>query len=307
MMQGLGKTRLILAMTLLAGGLVSAQGAVDNCARADRLVAEARQISPSPTALSKLESLYREAVSACPAHPEALNNLADTYERMTRYDDAIAYYRRAAEAYRAAGAAGPLLALPLFGMADTYKKQADTDDALYWYRKGLELDPNDAESLAAVATLTKDDPPGLVRSPSILQVLETPRGPGVMASTVAFNEKALPFEFDSAKLLPEARRQLREIAHALFDALGAPRSLGVLSVGPPVAEIAGHADVRGTDAYNMDLSRRRAEAIAKALMTDYRIPESRLRVTSFGKSQLLCREDTDACHARNRRVEIRHP
>jgi len=105
-----------------------------------------------------------------------------------------------------------------------------------------------------------------------------------------------------------ARAQIREIALALWKELGATRSLGVLaSAGPVVAEIVGHTDARGTVQYNLQLGNRRAEAVLDELAARYGIPRNRLRVRSDGASYPVCREDTEECHARNRRVEIRRP
>lgn len=301
-------TALAVGFPSLAGPSLSAQQAKSpDCARADAIVADAVETKIARTAenLPRLAAIYKDAIALCSSHATALNNLGDTYERMGLKDEAILIYMRAADAYRVAGAEPRFTAVALFGVADVYVKKGQPDDALYWYRKGLELDPTDAQSLASVAELTKADPAELVVSRSILSVLEQTRGPGVVAASLAFGERVLPFAYDSAELMPASRAQVREIAYALFDLLGASRSMGVLSAGPVIAELVGHADSRGSNEYNNDLARRRAQAVARALATEFRIPESRLRVTSHGKMQPLCREATEACYARNRRVEIK--
>ena len=64
--------------------------------------------------------------------------------------------------------------------------------------------------------------------------------------------------------------------------------------------IEGHADARGTNEYNLALGTRRASAVRDYLVGTG-IAADRLSVVSKGEEEPLCREDNDACHARNRR------
>jgi peptidoglycan-associated lipoprotein len=64
--------------------------------------------------------------------------------------------------------------------------------------------------------------------------------------------------------------------------------------------IEGHADARGTSEYNLALGQRRATAI-RDYLTGIGVAADRLVVLSKGEEEPLCGEDTDACHARNRR------
>ena len=64
--------------------------------------------------------------------------------------------------------------------------------------------------------------------------------------------------------------------------------------------VEGHADARGTTQYNLALGQRRAAAIRDYLVGTG-IATDRLVVVSKGEEQLVCSEDTDACHDRNRR------
>ena len=64
--------------------------------------------------------------------------------------------------------------------------------------------------------------------------------------------------------------------------------------------IEGHADLRGTNEYNLALGERRANSI-RDYLTGLGITADRLAVLSKGEETPLCTEDTEACHARNRR------
>lgn len=66
--------------------------------------------------------------------------------------------------------------------------------------------------------------------------------------------------------------------------------------------IIGHTDDQGSAAANMTLSTSRAEAVVEALRT--RGVNIQLEASGAGETQNLCQEDTDECHARNRRVEF---
>lgn len=104
------------------------------------------------------------------------------------------------------------------------------------------------------------------------------------------------FKVDKAELTPKARATLRVAADAL---LGQPkRSLGIY----------GHTDDTGTDAHNLDLSRRRAEAVRKALMPMLG-SGWRVEVRGFGESRPVAANQRDGQpdpqgRARNRRVEV---
>jgi peptidoglycan-associated lipoprotein len=67
--------------------------------------------------------------------------------------------------------------------------------------------------------------------------------------------------------------------------------------------IEGHADLRGTNEYNLALGERRANSI-RAYLTGLGITADRLAVLSKGEESPLCTEDTEACHERNRRGQF---
>ncbi|MFH1091903.1 MAG: ankyrin repeat domain-containing protein [Pseudomonadota bacterium] len=68
-------------------------------------------------------------------------------------------------------------------------------------------------------------------------------------------------------------------------------------------EIVGHTDSHGTEAYNLELGRKRAEAV-RALLIKFGVKPERLLYKSMGESQPLASNDTAAGRAKNRRVEI---
>ena len=69
------------------------------------------------------------------------------------------------------------------------------------------------------------------------------------------------------------------------------------------ATIEGHADARGTSEYNQALGQRRAIAVRDYLVS-LGVTADRFVTVSKGEEELLCSEDAEACHARNRRVHF---
>ena len=67
--------------------------------------------------------------------------------------------------------------------------------------------------------------------------------------------------------------------------------------------IEGHTDSRGSDAFNEELSRRRAQAVADALLTRG-IPSSRFEILGRGEAVPVASNDNAAGRQQNRRVEI---
>jgi outer membrane protein OmpA-like peptidoglycan-associated protein len=68
--------------------------------------------------------------------------------------------------------------------------------------------------------------------------------------------------------------------------------------------IAGHTDGIAGDAFNLDLSKRRAAAVKTALVARFAVDQRRLTTTGYGKSRPRDTNDTPEGRARNRRVEL---
>jgi outer membrane protein OmpA-like peptidoglycan-associated protein len=100
------------------------------------------------------------------------------------------------------------------------------------------------------------------------------------------------FDTDKAVVQPGSEATLDEIARLLRDQ---PR-LDVVIVG--------HTDNQGAYDYNMDLSHRRAEAVAAILMRDYQIPQARLRAAGVGFLAPVGSNASEDGRALNRRVEL---
>jgi OmpA-OmpF porin, OOP family len=103
------------------------------------------------------------------------------------------------------------------------------------------------------------------------------------------------FDTDKAVLKPESRPTLEQIAKLL----ASQPQLNVFIVG--------HTDNQGAYDYNLELSRRRAEAIAAELVKSFRIAQPRLRTAGLGFLAPVGSNATEAGRALNRRVELVAP
>jgi outer membrane protein OmpA-like peptidoglycan-associated protein len=87
-----------------------------------------------------------------------------------------------------------------------------------------------------------------------------------------------------------------------FDVLNSV-SLVVNEFNQTVIEVAGHTDNTGSDAYNQQLSERRANAVAAYLRTREVLPD-RMITVGMGEGRPITTNDTDAGRQLNRRVEL---
>lgn len=103
------------------------------------------------------------------------------------------------------------------------------------------------------------------------------------------------FDTDKATIKPESAPTLAEMAKLLN---GQP-ALNVYIVG--------HTDNQGSYEHNMTLSRQRAEAVATALTTGYKIARGRIKTAGLGFLSPVGSNASEEGRALNRRVELVEP
>ena len=123
------------------------------------------------------------------------------------------------------------------------------------------------------------------------EIRQTPRGVVIISRNVLFS-------FDSDALTPQARREIERMAFVLNHPQAATRRI----------TLEGHTDAIGTEVYNLDLSRRRADGVAQELVARG-VQRDRLSAEGFGKQRPVAPNtlpggrDNPAGRALNRRVE----
>lgn len=116
-------------------------------------------------------------------------------------------------------------------------------------------------------------------------VAEEPRG------TVITVAGGFLFRSDESALMPSAHEKLDKIVEA------------VKEQGNRKILVEGHTDSRGKDAYNMNLSKQRADAVANYL-TSHGIASEKVSAVGVGSTRPVASNDTPEGRATNRRVEI---
>ena len=103
-------------------------------------------------------------------------------------------------------------------------------------------------------------------------------------------ELDVKFDFDRDTIRPEFRQDIQSLAE-------------FMRTYPSVTTtVEGHTDSVGTDAYNQNLSERRANSVRQALI-DEGVESSRVNAVGYGEARPIADNNTDDGRAMNRRVE----
>lgn len=104
--------------------------------------------------------------------------------------------------------------------------------------------------------------------------------------------KNIYFDFDSAELTDMSEKGIAAV-------------MNMLEAHPDMRiELIGHTDDMGDEDYNLQLSKRRADSVKKAL-TDRGIADDRIKTIGLGASKPIVANDSDENRSLNRRVEMR--
>lgn len=118
----------------------------------------------------------------------------------------------------------------------------------------------------------------------IMETRDTARGLVVNMSDVLF-------DFGKFTLRPLAREKLAKISGI------------VLAYPSLMLAVEGNTDSVGTEAFNQQLSERRAEGV-RSYLTQQGVPEGSTTATGFGKTRPIASNDTSEGRQQNRRVEL---
>lgn len=110
----------------------------------------------------------------------------------------------------------------------------------------------------------------------------------VTGENIVILEKVF-FDFDSDRIQARSFPLLDEVSFTILH-----HDLGMI-------EVAGHTDSKGRDAYNLDLSQRRADSVTAYLVSRGVAPDS-LRAVGYGESKPIASNGSAGGRAKNRRV-----
>jgi peptidoglycan-associated lipoprotein len=122
-----------------------------------------------------------------------------------------------------------------------------------------------------------------------------------MSSTTA---RPAPSEFTAVRELADIHFDFDKYEIRFEDATILDRNAQWLKANSKdLVLIEGHADERGTAAYNVALGDRRAKATLDYLVA-HGIAAQRITIVSYGEERPMCTEHTEACWAKNRRAHF---
>jgi outer membrane protein OmpA-like peptidoglycan-associated protein len=135
-------------------------------------------------------------------------------------------------------------------------------------------------------------PEGSVSIRTVRIAESTPDFSRSIASSGRYVTHGILFDTDSDRIKPESGPVIKSIAAGL----AADPALKL--------RIEGHTDSTGTAEHNLDLSKRRAEAVKAVLVSQFGIDAARLTTDGLGATKPIATNDTPQGRAQNRRVEF---
>ena len=118
-----------------------------------------------------------------------------------------------------------------------------------------------------------------------------PPSPG--ATPIATQRRSIYFDTGSANMSVDSR--------AIVDEIGSM----MRAYENTVVDIEGNTDSTGSHAYNVELSKERADAVKNYLMQKHGYPAARMRTKGNGPDNPIDTNNTPEGRAQNRRVEVR--
>ncbi len=175
-----------------------------------------------------------------------------------------------------------------FGQVTNTKIHEVEDSVEANQKKISELAENQAAMQAEIDELSEAAEDALARATEA-QVLAV--GQFLFETTITDND--VTFGFNKYNLSDEAKAALDEFAAA------------VLAIeGNAYIEIQGNTDNIGSEAYNLELGYKRAEAAMRYLNMEAGIPLARMNVISYGEYKPIADNSTKEGRAQNRRVTL---
>lgn len=170
-----------------------------------------------------------------------------------------------------------------------YDKQERPAEALQMLKKAHELVPSEKLRDAIQKQELHLMRTGVSAS-QIKRALVTSKGFGVVPRINLW----VSFEFNSDALNASGQRQAEALGRALSESVFQDTRFSLV----------GHTDRHGSDAYNLDLSRRRAESVKHFLVNRFQIAKNIIKTVGMGKRALHSHEATARADSLNRRVEV---
>lgn len=300
-------------VVLLMVSTLSVQAA--DCQKADELVREAYNLGDQPENYAQQRRLFDKALTLCPDHPQAHNNLGWIAEQQGRFDDALRHYQRSVQA-------NPQGANAQAGLGRMYERQRQFPLALEAYLHACEQKPEVRERIAHLLEKNRYQVAAdntILNKESLLLLFDRARreelnrlleqcrfrsgddfGDRGVDVEAAVDFPNMLFDLGKATLKTESLRQIQAIGAALT----AFSDVRVIVNGhTDMTPFAGVTDPEENLRLNLRLSEERADVVAGEL-AELGVPRYIIESRGFGPTRPAIQADTEEARAANRRVEI---
>jgi outer membrane protein OmpA-like peptidoglycan-associated protein len=322
--------RSLFALALLGAAFAATAAAEQDCPSGERYLALAQE-KAAGSELDAAADLAQRAVEVCPSY-NAFESLGELRARSFQRSD----HALAVEAFVSAESLAPTdstRAQSLYQYARLLNLDGDPQNAYPLIRDATTLNPGDADitTLAAQIKQRIDNPTKEQITRGLWNSLYKPlrMGPALRPRTDAQAASAhtsplrtgaaggtalradgasrrvassdgpsvnIPINFEFATTTVD--QQTRANIEVLASALGEP------SHAQQHFTFVGHADSRGTDASNLILSRRRAEALSQAVVQLQPSLQGRIDVMGRGSSEPIDPAHNEEAYRANRRLQV---
>jgi outer membrane protein OmpA-like peptidoglycan-associated protein len=290
---------LAAALCLVSGTAAAAS----DCAQGKQFLAQAQSEANASAAIP----LLKKSIAACPSY-DAYQSLADLLSHSKNRRD----WQSAADCYVKANALAPdkqARAETLFQYASLVNDDGDPQNAYPMIKKAQALDPS-RKDIAALATKIEKQ----IQVPKKSQIersfglsvykpltasSEGGGGGGPAAADVSgagHRQVNIPinFQFNSVEPNEDTQDNVKMLADALAEDSFASMQFVFI----------GHSDSRGDPNYNVELSRKRAEAIRVVVIQIAPALEGRIDVAGRGSSEPIDPGSDAAAMRANRRLQV---
>ncbi|MFO7606413.1 MAG: OmpA family protein [Desulfurivibrionaceae bacterium] len=240
--------------------------------------------------LMKKKALVEVALRSCPNNPDIVYQGGYIHERLRKYGEALAAYQRTIDL-------DPAYAKAYFSIGDIRATLNNYEEAVNAYRDGLRYDSGNAraesslrDALAKIPESATPPPASAPQEkpvvPAPVEVVKKDKGKVAISEKVAsstprhlvkpITRLAIPFAGKSTELS-------REAGDVLSVVVG--QAMNRDDMRDSRFELRGYSENGGSADNNVDIARKRAEAVKKHLVDGSGINSQRLKLAAHGRQQ----------------------
>jgi NitT/TauT family transport system substrate-binding protein len=162
---------------------------------------------------------------------------------------------------------------------------------IIWRKKGVvtkAVDARDYVDTRFLASLA-----GYYQGQKVVEPKLAAQAPSAKDRAIINKQISIHFTTNSDTLMPGSE--------FVLDSLGDT----MVAFGNTYLRIEGNTDKRGRRAANVELSRKRAEAVKKYLVNNFKVDAARIQTIGHGPDKPVCAENSEECWQLNRRTDIK--